>query len=75
MPHLTIKHFPRDFTDAQREQLAAALTRVVLDHFDTYDGAVSIALEPVAKPDWGERVVAPEITERAHLLIKAPQYR
>ncbi|MFI6444195.1 tautomerase family protein [Kitasatospora sp. NPDC050543] len=75
MPHVTIQHFPRDFTDEQQERLAEALTTVVMEHFDVYEGAVSIALEPVAAPDWDAVVVTPEITARPDLLIKAPHYR
>jgi 4-oxalocrotonate tautomerase len=74
VPHVNIKHFPRDFTDEQKKAVAEAITTVVLQNFDTYEGAVSIALEPVAKPDWNETVVVPEITGRAHLLVKAPNY-
>lgn len=75
MPHVNIKHFPRDFTSEQKKQLAEALTMVVTEHFDTYEGAVSIALEPVAVHDWNEAVTVPETTERQHLLIKEPNYR
>lgn len=75
MPHVTIKCFDRDFTDQQKERLAKALTTVVLENFDTYEGAVSIALVPVPEPDWHQAVVVPEITGRAHLLIKTPNYR
>lgn len=75
MPHVNIKHFPRNFTDQQKKHLAEAITTVVMEHFDIYEGAVSIALEPVAEPDWNETVDSPEITGRQHLLIKAPNYR
>ncbi|GAA3747381.1 tautomerase family protein [Salinactinospora qingdaonensis] len=75
MPHVNIKHFPREFTEEQRQRLSEQITQLILDNFDTYEGAVSIALEPVAKADWKETVVGPEITERQHLLLKAPNYR
>ena len=75
MPHIAIKHFPKDFTDEQRQRLAEAITSVVVRHFGTYDGAVSIALEPVAQDEWQEKVLVPEIREREHLLLKAPHYR
>ncbi|AJC54251.1 tautomerase PptA [Streptomyces sp. 769] len=75
MPHVNIKHFPKDFTDEQKQQLAQAITEAVTEHFRTYDGAVSIALEPVAAHDWHETVYRPEITGRQHLLVKEPNYR
>ncbi|MFC6064167.1 tautomerase family protein [Streptomyces ochraceiscleroticus] len=75
MPHVNIKHFPKDFTEEQHHRLAEAVTTVVMEHFGVHDGAVSIALEPVAKADWNESVGVPELTDRRHLLIKAPNYR
>jgi 4-oxalocrotonate tautomerase len=74
MPHVDIKHFPKEFTDDQKGRLADALTAVVVEHFGTYDGAVSIALQPVDQQDWNEQVIAGEITGREHRLIKAPDY-
>ncbi|MFC9843884.1 amino acid adenylation domain-containing protein [Streptomyces sp. NPDC060223] len=74
MPHLTIKHFPKNFTEQQKQRLAESLTAVIVEQFGTYEGAVSIALEPVAQDAWQESVYEPEITRRGHLLIKAPDY-
>ncbi|THV42209.1 tautomerase family protein [Glycomyces buryatensis] len=74
MPHVNIKHFPRDFTAEQRERLSEAVTTVVAKHLDTPRGAVSIALEPVPEAEWSDTVVVPEITGREHLLIKTPNY-
>lgn len=75
MPHVTIKHFPRDFTEEQKQRMADEVTRTVLANFDTHEGAVSVSLEPVDRSEWDETVVAAEITGREHLLIKAPNYR
>lgn len=75
MPHVTIKHFPKEFTDEQKAQLANAITELVVESFGTYEGAVSIALEPVPKADWTATVVEPEINGHPEKLIKAPNYR
>ncbi|MFC9330743.1 tautomerase family protein [Kitasatospora sp. NPDC057015] len=75
MPHVSIKYHSREFTDEQKEALADAVSAVVERHFSTYEGAVSIALEPYPAADWHEAVYLPEITGRDHLLIKAPDYR
>ncbi|MFD0258865.1 tautomerase family protein [Kitasatospora indigofera] len=75
MPHVTIKYHSREFTDEQKQQLAEAISSVIEKHFTTYEGAVSVALESFPAADWDEVVYAPEITGRAHLLIKAPDYR
>lgn len=75
MPHVHIKHFPRDFTDAQKERLAEAVTAVVSEHFGTDEGNVSVALEPVAAAEWNQTVGVPEILGRADLLIRRPAYQ
>ncbi|GAA0398347.1 tautomerase family protein [Streptomyces luteireticuli] len=74
MPHVHIQHFPKDFTEEERQRLAESLTEVVTRHFGVSDGAVSVALEPVDQSAWNETVYGPGITERRHLLIKHPSY-
>jgi 4-oxalocrotonate tautomerase len=46
----------------------------VTEAFGVPEGAVSIALEPVAAEAWQEQVYGPEITRRSSLLCKAPNY-
>ncbi|GAA2214521.1 hypothetical protein GCM10009850_099860 [Nonomuraea monospora] len=75
MPHITIQHFPVDLAPDQRQRLADTLTAIVVDSFGTYEGAVSIALEPVEPGDWAGTVYEPRIAARPDLLIKAPEYR
>lgn len=74
MPHVNVKHFPKDFSDDQKQRLAEAVTAVVVEHFDVPEGTVSIALKPVDKADWNDTVVIPEITGQTELLIKPPNY-
>jgi 4-oxalocrotonate tautomerase len=74
VPHVTIKHFPVNLADEQKEHIAEAITTVVTQHFGVPDGAVSIALEPVEVSDWQADVYGPDITGRRHLLIKEPNY-
>ncbi|KNB53738.1 tautomerase PptA [Streptomyces caatingaensis] len=74
MPHINIKHFPKDFTGEERERLAESLTDVITRHFGVSEDAVSVALEPVEQAVWNETVHGPEITGRPHLLIKHPNY-
>lgn len=74
MPHVNIKHFPRDLTDAQKSRLADSVTAVIAEHFDAHEDTVSIVLEPVAESDWNRSVVAVEIEGREHLVIKPPNY-
>ncbi|MEV7026240.1 tautomerase family protein [Kitasatospora sp. NPDC093558] len=75
MPHVNIKHFPRDVTPQQKRDLADAITTVIAEHFDVPACAVSIALEPVPETSWNDTVVGPEISGRKHLVVKEPDYR
>ncbi|PPK65647.1 tautomerase PptA [Actinokineospora auranticolor] len=74
MPHVNVKHFPAELTEAQTERLSTALTAVIMEAFGCQEKAVSIALEPVGPEVWTERVYGPEITDRAELLIRKPGY-
>ncbi len=74
MPHVTIKHFPKQLTDEARQQLAAEISASVQKHFETYAGAISISLEPVPELAWQESVYLPEIVGKRDLLIKTPRY-
>ncbi|CAM5553009.1 tautomerase PptA [Streptomyces spiroverticillatus] len=75
MPHIDLSHFPVELNEAERERLASDLTSVIVEHFGTYEGAVSIALHPVPPEAWDERVVGPLIAAQEPRLIKAPAYR
>ncbi|SDH16830.1 tautomerase family protein [Nonomuraea jiangxiensis] len=75
MPHITIQHFPLDLGPEQRRRLADTLTALVVEQFGTYEGAVSIALEPVEPGDWTATVYEPRIAGRPDELIKTPEYR
>ncbi|MFJ2739911.1 tautomerase family protein [Streptomyces sp. NPDC087440] len=75
MPHIDLSHFPAELTEEQRGRLASDLTAVIVAHFGTYEGAVSIALRPVPPEAWDEQVVDPLITGRGPHLIKPPAYR
>ena len=74
MPHVNIKHFPAPLDEEQTSRLVAAITDAVTRAFGCDEGAVSIALEPVAPQAWQGQVYAPEIVARKHLLHKTPSY-
>ncbi|TDD07538.1 tautomerase PptA [Saccharopolyspora terrae] len=74
MPHVNIKHFPKEVTDEQKRKLAESITVALIEHLGTRDGAVSVTLEPVEKEVWNEIVVEPEINGHPELLIKRPDY-
>ncbi|MGW2823669.1 amino acid adenylation domain-containing protein [Streptomyces sp. NPDC001443] len=74
VPHVSIKHFPNDLEADQISALVDAITSAVRTAFSVDEGAVSIALEPVAQDVWTERVYIPEITNGAGNLVKSPNY-
>ncbi|MEV7342674.1 hypothetical protein [Streptomyces sp. NPDC093544] len=74
MPHVSIKHWPRTFTSAERSDLVASLTETVTRVFACEPGSVSIAVEPVEPSRWLDLVHTPELEDRAHLLWKQPNY-
>ena len=74
MPHVNIKYFPVSLSEQQQAELVATLTQAVQRAFGCDEGVISIALEPVAKDAWQERVYVPEIVNRKNLLCKRPNY-
>jgi amino acid adenylation domain-containing protein len=74
VPHVNIKYFPVPLSEQQQSELVASLTQVVQRAFGCDEGVISIALEPVAKEQWQERVYVPEIVNRKDLLRKVPNY-
>ncbi|MDQ0601675.1 amino acid adenylation domain-containing protein [Streptomyces canus] len=74
VPHVSIKHFPNNLEAEQVTALVDAITSAVRTAFAVDEGAVSIALEPVAQDAWNERVYVPEIENGAGNLVKAPNY-
>jgi phenylpyruvate tautomerase PptA (4-oxalocrotonate tautomerase family) len=74
MPHVNIKHFPAQLTDAQQAELVAAVTGAVKSTFGCHEDVVSIAFEPIEKEVWNDVVYTPEIVNRKHLLRKFPNY-
>ncbi|MFI1719491.1 amino acid adenylation domain-containing protein [Streptomyces sp. NPDC020489] len=74
VPHVSIKHFPNNLEAEQLTALVDAITSAVRTAFAVDEGAVSIALEPVAQDAWNERVYLPEIANGGGNLVKAPTY-
>lgn len=74
MPHINIKCYPIELSDDERSTLVATITESIAETFKCDKGVISIALEPVGKDEWQERVYRPEIIERTELLLKKPNY-
>jgi amino acid adenylation domain-containing protein len=74
MSHINIKHFPVALPEQQQRELVAAVTAAVRKAFRCEEDVISIALEPVEKDVWNDRVYLSEIVNREELLLKAPRY-
>ncbi|MGB7799780.1 tautomerase PptA [Buttiauxella sp.] len=74
MPHITVKHFPRELTDEQKQALAADICDVLKKHFNSTDESLSVALTPIQKDRWKEDVYDKEIAPALDTLAKKPGY-
>jgi phenylpyruvate tautomerase PptA (4-oxalocrotonate tautomerase family) len=74
MPHINIKYFPKPLSEEQQKNLVSTITQAISSTFHCSEGAVSIALEPIEKEQWNEKVYLPEIVHRGELLCKKPNY-
>ncbi|EOC0807583.1 tautomerase PptA, partial [Cronobacter sakazakii] len=52
MPHIDVKFFPRDLSDAQQQALADELTEVIVKHLQSKESSVSVALNEVQPEQW-----------------------
>jgi 4-oxalocrotonate tautomerase len=73
MPHILVKVVPGK-SDEQKSRLAEAITKDVIDIFDTKEASVTVAVEEVEKQDWAEKVYRPDIQEKWNTLYKKPGY-
>lgn len=74
MPHITVKHFPRELTDEQKQDLAADICEVLKKHFNSSDDSLSVALVPVEADRWKDDVYDKEIKPALDTLAKKPGY-
>ncbi|RPH22515.1 tautomerase PptA [Buttiauxella warmboldiae] len=74
MPHITVKHYPRELTDEQKQALASDICAVLRKHFNSSDESLSVALTPVEKERWKEDVYDKEISPQLATLAKKPGY-
>ncbi|WP_435953933.1 tautomerase PptA [Dryocola sp. BD626] len=74
MPHITVKHFPRELTEEQKQALADDLSEAVKKHFGSKDASLSVALIPVEQDRWKEDVYDKEIAPSLETLAKKPGY-
>ena len=73
MPHVVVKLWPGK-SEQEKQRLADAITRNVMEILHSGADSVSVAIEEVAAGDWAEQVYAPEIRGKSETLYKKPGY-
>ncbi|WP_348675186.1 tautomerase family protein [uncultured Abyssibacter sp.] len=74
MPHVIVKLWPGKSED-QKQRLADAITRDVMQELGCGPDSVSVAMEEVDPGDWTEQVYRPDIERGSGRLYKKPGYR
>ncbi|ELY4001953.1 tautomerase PptA [Cronobacter dublinensis] len=74
MPHIDVKFFPRDLSDAQQHALADELTQVIVKHLQSKESSVSVALNEVQPAQWKGEVWDKEIAPFLDTLARKPGY-
>ena len=73
MPHITVKLWPGK-SEEQKQRLADAITRDVMEILKYTDKSISVAIEEVRPQDWAQQVYRPEIESDMERLYKKPGY-
>ena len=73
MPHVIVKLWPGK-TERQKNRLAEAITKNVMNILQYGEESVSVAMEEVKPQAWVERVYKPDIKRNLDKLYKKPGY-
>jgi 4-oxalocrotonate tautomerase len=73
MPHVIVKLYPGR-SQQQKQALAEAVTRAVMETVGASEASVSVGIEEVPPADWVEQVWKPDIAARPQALFKKPGY-
>lgn len=74
MPHFKIWHFAPEFSDDQRQRLAAALETIAVEILGSSPSAVSIDEITIKQEAWKADVFDVEIAPRDADLVRKPGY-
>jgi 4-oxalocrotonate tautomerase len=73
MPHVIVKLWPGK-SELQKQRLADAITKDVVEVLHYGDESVSVAMEEISPKDWAEKVYRHDITAHPDRLYKKPGY-
>ena len=71
MPHVIVKLWPGK-SEQQKNRLAEAIAKDVMDVLHYGEESVSVAMEEVTSQDWAEKVYKPDIQNKWDRLYKKP---
>lgn len=74
MPHVIVKLWPGK-SHRQKQRLAEAIARDVMQILDYGEESVSVAMEEIDSRDWAEKVYKPDIVAKPDRIYKKPGYR
>ena len=74
MPHVIIKHYPKDIDKEKLIILKETIVSALTIAFDCPEKVTSIGLRPIQPDTWEEEVYIPDIQSRVSELIKKPSY-
>lgn len=73
MPHVIVKLWPGKW-EKQKRELAARITKDVMDVLNYGEESVSVAMEEIKAADWLEKVYKPDILNKPENIYKKPGY-
>ncbi len=73
MPHIIVKMWPGK-SEQQKERLADAIAKDVMEVLDYGEESISVGIEEVAPGDWAKEVFKPDIDQKRDTLYKKPGY-
>ncbi len=73
MPHVIVKLWPGK-SEKQKQRLADAITKDVMEILHYGEESISVALQEVKPQDWADEVYRPEIESNIEQLYKKPGY-
>lgn len=73
MPHVVVKLWPGK-SEQQKQRLADAITKDVMNIFNYGEESVSVAMEEISPQDWAKKVYQPDIVNITARLYKIPGY-
>ncbi|GKW12658.1 MULTISPECIES: tautomerase PptA [Pectobacterium] len=74
MPHIDVKHFPRDLSEEEKKVIAEDLAAVLKKHFGSSNDSLSVAFNEVQPERWKDDVYDPIIKPHLDTLAKKPGY-